>query len=99
MGSWSFCLTTDCEPEKAHYLLEKLTDALENYGYDWIEAQARPLQEGEALYDVDAYGDLLETPHDELCPRCTHPLMWLTSSYHCGYCHWHAGCCEGDPQS
>ena len=46
-------------------------------------------------------GDLdIEDGAPEPCPRCGAPdLVWVTSSLHCPRCGYHAGCCEGVPQT
>lgn len=98
MGSYTLSVTTDCTPVEAAYLLDKIADLLDDYGYPSLRGSARP-EEDEALYDIDAYGNLMETNYDELCSRCLGVMFWLHGSFICSVCHYKPGCCEGEPQS
>jgi hypothetical protein len=97
----TLCLTTECEDGLAPFLLEKLADVLEDYGYVPFEGSAIP--KGDEMLtagDMTPDGHLVEEkPWTELCPRCQHGLVWVQSSPLCPQCHWKAGCCEGEPQS
>jgi hypothetical protein len=94
---YTLCVTTSCPPEKSGYLLEKVCDLVDDYGFHVIAAEGTP--KGDEVFDATPSGELIEYGHDEICPNCSAVLVWATSSYHCKRCGFHAGCCEGEPQS